>query len=264
MPVDTKANGRFCWFELGTSDQAAAKKFYGEVFGWTAHDTDMGPGGVYTIFKLGNDDVAAAYTLQPEMKAAGVPPHWMIYMRVADADQAAARAASLGGKVEKPPFDVGPSGRMSLIADPTGAMFCVWQPGATPGVTVAAKPGTAVWADLSTPDQMRAAKFYGDLFGWKIVDGKNMAVSKGGDYAHIVNGEEFIGGIPPAEHRDPHMPAHWLTYFDVADYEATVAKVKSLGGRVQDEHEMKDVRRFAYLADPQGTAFAIVKQIGHE
>jgi hypothetical protein len=264
MSIDTKANGRFCWFELGTSDQPAAKNFYGAVFGWTAEDSEMGPGNIYTIFKLGNDDVAAAYTLQPEMKTAGIPPNWMIYVRVADADQAAAKTASLGGKVERPPFDVGPNGRMAVLADPTGGMFCVWQPLEHPGVTVTGKPGTAVWADLSTPDQMRAAKFYGDLFGWKIVDGKNMVVSKGGDYAHIVNGEEFIGGIPPADQRDPKMPAHWLTYFDVADYDAALAKVKAHGGRVHYEHEMKDVRRFAYVSDAQGAMFAIHKQLKHE
>jgi predicted enzyme related to lactoylglutathione lyase len=261
MPGNTSADGRFCWFELGTTDQKAAKAFYGSVFGWTPNDTEEGPGNVYTIFKIGKDDVAAAYTLPPEMLKEKIPPHWMVYVRVPNADDAAAKASALGGKVMKSPFDVGPSGRMAVLQDPAGAMFCLWQPKSNPGVTVSGPAGTAVWADLSTPDQMLAAGFYQKLFGWRIVDGKHMNIAKPGDYAHIVNGDDFIGGIPPAEHRDPHMPAHWLTYFEVADYSVTVAKIKSLGGKVHFEHEMKGVRQYAVCADAQGATFAIVKSL---
>ena len=43
MEIDKPKPGNFCWFELATSDQTAAKKFYGELFGWTANDAPMGP-----------------------------------------------------------------------------------------------------------------------------------------------------------------------------------------------------------------------------
>ena len=33
------AAGSFCWADLGTTDQDAAKEFYGGLFGWQAHDT---------------------------------------------------------------------------------------------------------------------------------------------------------------------------------------------------------------------------------
>jgi predicted enzyme related to lactoylglutathione lyase len=259
--ASNSANGRFCWFELGTTDQTAAKQFYSSVFGWTANDMDMGPGQVYTIFKIGEDDVAAAYTLKPEMVAQRVPPHWLLYVRVASADAAADRTAALGGKIVQAPFDVGSMGRMSVLEDPTGAMFCVWRPGQNLGVTVSGPAGTAVWADLSTTDQKRAADFYHQVFGWQIVDGKDMNPAAPGHYAHIVNGNDFIGGIPPGDGR---MPAHWLTYFQVDDFSATLAKIKSLGGRVLYEHEMPGVREFAYLTDPQGASFAIVKSLGPE
>ncbi len=42
--IDKFPTGSFCWLELVTTDQDAAKKFYGNLFGWTAADMPMGPG----------------------------------------------------------------------------------------------------------------------------------------------------------------------------------------------------------------------------
>ena len=67
--------GNCCWFELATSDQAAAKKFYGGLFGWTANDVPMGPGAFYTMFLLRGRKVGAAYALMPDQAQQGVPPH---------------------------------------------------------------------------------------------------------------------------------------------------------------------------------------------
>jgi hypothetical protein len=263
--MSTHTPGSFCWFELATTDQHAAKALYTQIFGWDVHDSPMGPGEVYTMFRLGGQDAAAAYTLRPEQRAQGVPPHWMIYVLVKSADETAARAKALGGTVIVEPFDVMEAGRMSVLRDPTGATFTVWQAIKHTGTGAAGAHGTAVWADLSTPDQARAGKFYADLFGWKMAESKSMAPAKPGDYYHIVNGKDFIGGIPPSAHRDPNMPPHWLIYFDVADCDRTIAQVTSLGGRVvMPAMTMGNVRRFAILADAQGAIFAIVQSLGGE
>lgn len=76
MEISNARPGDFCWFELATSDQAAAKKFYGELLGWTADDSPMGPGAFYTTFQLRGRKVGAAYALMPDQLAQGVPPHW--------------------------------------------------------------------------------------------------------------------------------------------------------------------------------------------
>src|SRR6516225_8952722 len=73
--IDKHAPGSFCWIELGTTDQNAAKTFYTSLFGWTVQDFPMGPGQSYSMFNLDNRNVGGGYTLQPEMRAAGVPPH---------------------------------------------------------------------------------------------------------------------------------------------------------------------------------------------
>ena len=58
--------GSFCWIELHTTDQPAAKGFYGSLFGWEPQDMPMGPNDFYTIFKLQGRDAAAGCTLRPE------------------------------------------------------------------------------------------------------------------------------------------------------------------------------------------------------
>src|SRR5579884_4409141 len=108
MPqVEKHAPGDFCWLELGTTDQSAAKAFYERLFGWKGNDHPMGPEMVYTIFDLQGAAVAAGYTLMPDQQAQGVPPDWLLYVATANADAAAARAQELGGTVLGGPFDVG-------------------------------------------------------------------------------------------------------------------------------------------------------------
>ena len=246
--------GAFCWIELATTDQNAAKSFYGSLFGWSVKDFPMDPDNFYSMFQLEGSDAAAAYTLRAEQRAQGVPPHWMLYVAVQSADDAASRAAELGGTVLAPAFDVFDVGRMAVLQDPTGATFSVWQPTQHTGIGIAGVDGTLCWADLSTPDQARAGEFYSRLLGWTI--GKEDEGGHG--YFHIKNGEEFIGGIPPAKHRDPKSPPHWLAYFTVSDCDAAAARAKELGARFYvAPTTFEDVGRFAVLADPQGAVFAI-------
>src|SRR5436190_529780 len=128
MPViENHVPGSFCWFELATTDQAAAKRFYGSLFGWSSNDFPMGPDGVYTMFQLNRQDVGAAYTLKREQQSQGIPPHWMLYIAVDNADKTGTQAAEVGGKLCAPAFDVVDVGRMAVISDPTGAVFAVWQ-----------------------------------------------------------------------------------------------------------------------------------------
>ena len=80
----------------------------------------------------------------------------------------------------------------------------------------------------------------------------------GHNYYHLANGEDFIGGIPPASHRDPKTPPHWLAYFTVSDCDAAAAKAKQLGAKLyMPPTTFEDVGRIAVIADPQGATFAI-------
>jgi predicted enzyme related to lactoylglutathione lyase len=257
MPnIDKHKPGSFNWLELGTSDQNAAKQFYGSLLGWQIEDYPMGPDGVYTMFKIDGKDVAACYSLT--QVAPGVPPHWGIYIAVEDADKTAARAAELGGKILRPGSDVSEYGRMATVQDPTGATFFVWQTKTHIGTGIAGVNGTLCWADLNTPDREHAKIFYEGLFGWRLTPGEGKDPS---DYLHIMNGEDFIGGIPPARAHNPHAPAHWLLYFQVADCATSTAKAKELGASVWVQPmNIEGAGQFSVVSDPQGAAFALFQQ----
>lgn len=253
MPnIDKHPPGEFCWIELGTTDQGAAKNFYSSLFGWQPNDMPMGPDEYYTIFRLEGRDAAAAYKLNPE-RMPGVPPHWMPYISVTDADATAARAAQAGGKVVAPPFDVFDLGRMAVIQDPTGATFSIWQAKSHSGIGITGVDGTLCWADLMTSDVAAARKFYSEVFGWEIAPGEHDPSG----YLHIKNGDTFVGGIPPAG-LQPGVPPHWLLYFLESDADAATEKAKSLGARLYyGPTTMENVGRWSVVADPQGAVFAL-------
>lgn len=254
--IDRHPPGSFCWIELATSDQSGAKTFYGALFGWVPNDMPMGPGAFYTIFRVNGRDAAAGYTLRAEQVAQHVPPHWMLYIQVDKVDASAAKVAPLGGKVIVEPFDVFDAGRMTVIQDPTGAYFCLWQSNKNTGIGIAQVHGTLCWADLSTPDPERAKAFYSSLFGWQLTTGEKDTSG----YLHIKNGEHFIGGVPPTAYRQPGVPPHWLAYFQVDDVDAAANKAKAMGAKLlMPPMTMEDVGRWSVIADPQGAVFAIFK-----
>jgi predicted enzyme related to lactoylglutathione lyase len=255
MPnIDHHGPGTFTWIELATTDQTAAKGFYASLFGWSISDTPIGPNDLYTIFKIDGREAAAGYTMRPDEQMLGVPPHWNLYIATDDVDASAKRATDLGGKVVAPPFDVMDAGRMAVIQDPTGAMFCLWKANKSEGIGINGVDGTLCWADLNTPNPDRAKTFYEGLFGWKISLGeKDMS-----GYLHLQNGEEYIGGIPPAGSLPPGVPPHWMIYFLVSDVDAAAGKAKTLGGAMHmPPMTIAEVGRMAVLADPQGASFAI-------
>ena len=150
---------------------------------------------------------------------------------------------------------------MAILQDPTRAAFSVWQPNMNPGIGIAGAHGTLCWFDLNTPDQARAGQFYSDLFGWQILKEDEDPTH---NYWHIKNGEEFIGGIPPASRQRPGTPAHWLAYFTVSDCDATASGAKELGAKLyRPPTDFEDVGRISVLADPQGAPFAIFKAARH-
>lgn len=252
--VKSHAPGAFCWIELGTTDQAAAKDFYSKLFGWTFRDDEMGPGMTYTTFLLNGNAAAACYRLDPA-KMAGVPPHWMPYFATADAAATARRAEQLGGSVKMPAFEVGNYGAMAVLADPQGGTFSVWQAKENTGLGVVNEPGAFCWGQLDTTDTAGAEAFYRALFGWGAKTGSD----GGAAYTEWLLGETPIGGMM-AKPRESPGPPHWLAYFAVADCDATAAKAASLGAKTYvPPSDIPGVGRFAVFADPQGAAFAIYK-----
>jgi predicted enzyme related to lactoylglutathione lyase len=242
--------GTFCWSELATTDQGAAKEFYAGLFGWVADDRPVGDDAYYSM-QVHNGKQVAAIALQPQQQRdAGVPPLWNSYVWVDSADAVLERAKELGATVHAPAFDVMTAGRMAVIQDPQGAYFMLWQPRDHRGAELVNAPGALVWNELQSPDLDASASFYGDLFGWEIEQFPDMQER----YLGIKNAGANNGGI-----RDltPPAPPSWLVYFGVQDIDVALGTVGQLGGSTLAGPIDIQVAKIAVVADPQGAVFAL-------
>jgi uncharacterized protein len=241
--------GTFCWIELATNDAAGAKKFYTDLFGWTTNEHDMGQMGTYYIFQKNGKDAGAMYQLGAEMKE--MPPNWLSYVAVPSADEAVAKANSLGSKGVHGPFDVYDMGRMAVIQDSQGAHFAVWEAKKSAGLHVRDEENTLCWNELQARDVAAGKAFYPALFGWRPKESP--------EYTEWQLGEHAIGGMI-ASQAPPQVPAYWMPYFAVADCDATVEKAKAAGAFLfAGPMDIEKVGRFAVLSDPQGAVFAVIK-----
>jgi predicted enzyme related to lactoylglutathione lyase len=244
--------GTFSWTDLSTTDQAAAKSFYAELFGWTYTDNPVGDGIFYSMAGLGDQHVAAIATQPKQQLDAGVPPSWNSYITVQSADETLARAKELGATVHADAFDVMEAGRMGVIQDPQGAYFLVWEPKAHVGAGLVNAPGALAWNELATTDMDAATGFYSDLFGWTVTPFEGMEMP----YSAIRNSAEHSnGGIRPT--MPPESPPVWLVYFAVEELEAALAKVGDLGGNVLVGSTDIGMAKIAVVQDPQGAVFAL-------
>ncbi len=252
--------GSPCWLDLAVPDTAAARTFYGGVFGWTfqSYGSDEGE---YGMFQSDGRTVAALGKIEE-----GARPAWMIYFNTQDVDATAAKVRSTGGTVRLDPGDVDDHGRMAQFSDAQGAQFAAWQPGKTPGLDVVDEPGSLMWVELYTTDAARAKDFYKGLFGWDYSD-MPMPGGAGGTYSIIAPAgapqERMHGGLMEVREQDL-APAggrpYWHPVFHTTDCDATVAKVTELGGTLaMGPEDAEGVGRMAVCVDPFGADFVVLK-----
>lgn len=247
-------HGEFSWVNLGTTDPAAAKRFYGGLFGWQFNDI-AGPGMTYTFCELKGQSVGGLFALPKELQSHGVPSHWIPFINVRNADEIATRAQQNGGKVVHGPVDVLDAGRTAQLVDPTGANVAIWQAKQQAGAAVVSETGTMCWHELMTPDIEAAGSFYRAVFDWtsELVD-----TSADSSYTIFKAGPTMIAGMMARPARLKDVPPNWLTYFGVTDCDATAAKARQLGGTVlQPPTDIPGIGRFAVCRDGQGAVFAV-------
>src|SRR5262249_30834108 len=119
--------GTLVWSELNTHDIPKARAFYGKFFGWETHTGKMPEDNPdsYVHIRLNGRDFGGMFRL-PDNKAQ-VPPHWIPYFQVAGCDQSTSLAKEIGGSVCVPPRDIENAGRFSVVADPQGAAFALFE-----------------------------------------------------------------------------------------------------------------------------------------
>jgi predicted enzyme related to lactoylglutathione lyase len=258
MPeVTVHAPGAFCWMELATTDRNAATKFYADVLGWDFETHEM-PGGMgpYTMVRHAGKELGGLYELNADMLAQGIPPHWLSYINVEDADASANRAEAAGAEIQMGPMDVMDIGRMAVIQDPTGAVFAIWQAKKHHGAAVVNEPGSVCWHELVTRDLPAAKRFYAQAFGYELADQPMGPMT----YTFLMAGGMRQGGMMAATPEMGPVPSHWMIYVAVDDCEARLARASSGGAKVLvPPRDVPGVGRFATFLDPQGAAISIIQ-----
>jgi len=243
------------WVETLQADPAAAVAFYAGVFGWeVVGPGEMPGGGEYFVARLRGRDVAGIGS-----RPADAPelPSWVPYVQVDDIADAVARARDAGGAVPAEPFDAPPAGRIAALADPAGAVFCVWEPAERTGAQLVNEPGAWAMSLLHAPDPDAAAGFYGAVFGWTTESFGPFTMFRlpgfvGGEPEQPVS-REVVATMAPAG----DAPAHWSADFWVHDVDAAAATADELGGRAVAAPFDTPVGRTALLADPSGVTFSV-------
>ena len=252
MPAPTMVIGAPCWIDLYTSDPEKARAFYGTLFGWSATDPDPELGGYFTFDKDGRT-VAGCMANDGEH---GSPDVWTIHLMTDDAERTAAAVGEHGGQVHMGPMAVADNGVTTIVGDPGGATFGVWEPGTQKGFEVRNEVGTGAWFELFTRDYDSSVAFYRDALGW---DAHTASDSDELRYTTLGEGEGMLAGIMDASGFLPEgAPAFWSVYFEVEDADAALEKIVELGGEVLRPAEDTPWGRLAEAADATGTRFKVM------
>jgi uncharacterized protein len=253
MEFERYDDGVPSWVDMGSTDLAKSREFYGALFGWNCPEGPPEAGG-YAVCDLGGKTVAG---LGPQMNPA-VPPSWMTYVNVDDVDASVAKVAPAGGTVLAPPMTVMEAGRMAIVADPLGAVIGMWQPNQHTGAQLANEANTYCWSELTTTDLDGSKAFYRAVFGWDAED----QGPPGGPPAYTewrVSGRSVGGMMLKNDNMPADMPPNWAVYFAVADIDATVGKAQELGGTLYFGPADIEPGRFAVLGDNVGAVFNAIQ-----
>jgi predicted enzyme related to lactoylglutathione lyase len=114
----------FVHVELQTNDVQKAKAFYSKLFNWSLEDVPMPGGSTYTLIGV---VTGTGGGMVQSMALANKAPHWLAYIGVEDVATTTRNARELGAKVVLDKTEVGEMGWMSILTDPTGATFALWE-----------------------------------------------------------------------------------------------------------------------------------------
>ena len=134
----------------------------------------------------------------------------------------------------------------------------LWHTTQSMGTSLYGEPGALTWNELLSSNVDIAQRFYTQLFGWKA----EAQTMPGVVYTVFKQGDALVGGLMAQPPDMKGAPSMWASYFSVTDADATFAKASKLGAKtVVPPTDIPGVGRFAWLQDPQGAVFAILKAI---
>jgi uncharacterized protein len=246
------AIGDFVWHDLVTDNPAAARLFYGGLFGWTFEAGEgIDPG--YTIIR--HDGVRIGGIAMATRRAARpVVAHWITYLAVDDVDRVAARFRDGGGHVLRGPLNARKDLRVAVVADSQGAMLGLASRGPhdAPPLPAPAPTHRWLWMEYLARDGAGALAFLRETLGFasEVAEVRDHVT-----YYWLSTDRPRAGLFSGPWQRETSA---WLPYVRVTDPVAMAARVIELGGSVLLAPRA-DVRNgsLAIVLDPHGAPLAL-------
>lgn len=252
--------GKIIWADLITPDLEGAKRFYGELFGWSFHDAAANEAD-YTVAYVGHQPIAGL--VHRDMPAGEKrQPAWLTFIAVRDVDATKRLALAHGAKILAEPRNYPNRGTQAVFADPQGAVFAVLASSAGDPPDVLPAAGGWIWSSLIARDAETDAAFYQTVVGYDVYEapsaqGPQHLVLSSGDFARASANSFPANG--------EHHRAHWLDFIRVANVADAAAKAGALGGHVLVEPRTdRHGGRIAVLEDPAGARFGVMEWVEGE
>jgi predicted enzyme related to lactoylglutathione lyase len=241
----------------------AARSFYEQLFGWETVGPDDAPDATatYAVARLRGRDVAGIGAIpDPDSEMAAA---WITEVRVDALEPVVERTEAAGGTVIERVLDFDPIGRLAVLTDPAGAVFCAWEGGERDGAQIINEPSAWSMSALLTPDADGASAFYNAVFGWEPEAFGPVTILRlpgyfGGEQQQPVPRDVVAVIVPPPA----AGPARWSVDFWVHDADAAAAAAGRLGGAVVVAPHDAPPFRQATLADREGATFTISQFTG--
>lgn len=254
QPAAPPHPGKVVWAELTTTHLAADQAFYGGLFGWTFQDFHTGNSD-YAVALLQGAPIAGLIqrsgTSGQQQRAA-----WLTFISVRSVHATSRKIIAHGGRMLTPPRSYRQRGSQAVYADPQGAVFALLHSSSGDPPDVLPAPGEWLWSALLTRNAGPEAAFYQNVFGYEVFelpeDGPPHLLLSTDNYARAI-----INETPP---QAAAQPSHWIDFLRVGSVADTVAKARTLGGRVlvEPRHDRQG-GLMAVLAGPDGAPVGVME-----
>jgi uncharacterized protein len=242
--------GKFVWYDLMTTDVAAVKKFYGELFGWEFDDSGNADAS-YTVIKHNGKNIGGIFSLD-KTKSKGANSQWISFLSVENMESVIEYIKRSGGKIYTEPFDLPDRGKVAVIIDPQNAVLALVHSSSGDPKDTEPVYNEWLWTELWTNNVDESMNFYKNMIGYQNKVFLTQAQTK---YYVLRNEDKPRAGVVKImlEGVNPH----WMPYIAVQDPSKFIDKVEDLGGKVIVGREGIAGHSAAIIADPTGAVFTI-------
>jgi uncharacterized protein len=229
------AENIFFRYQLRTTVPEVARAFYQEILG----------AGFW------NSGAVSIERLPERAAAAGAPPHWLGHIGAKRVEQTVSQITALGGE-RLGPVQSGADGSFrAVLRDPFGAVLALCSANADSCQTAVA------WHLHHSKDHQSSFAWYARFFAWTRGEMIDLGPQQGSHLMFAWDESGKIAGSMTDAARLPGIHAQWLFFFPVSQIEASLARVRALGGNTLEPMQTAHHHLATPCNDPQGAAFAL-------